>query len=52
MIDSDVFLVKITSRSDGALMKAATFLRAPSYIAVASCESACTPRWMLAFESR
>lgn len=46
--DSEAFLVKITSSRLGALTKAATLSRAPSYSAVASSASTCTPRWTLA----
>jgi hypothetical protein len=38
------FFVKTISSGDGALMKAATFARAPSYASVASVPSVCTER--------
>ena len=52
LIDSVVLRVKTISDADGAPMKARTFSRTPSYWSVASTESVCTPRWMLALLSR
>ena len=52
LIDSVVLRVKMISRSESAWMKSRTCPRTRSYCSVASCESACTPRWMLELESR